>query len=388
MAWSNVIGQDRVKQILINAILNEKVAHAYLFYGPEGVGKDAMAIEFAKALNCERKKGEACDECKTCKGISEFSHPNVKLVFKLPLGKNETKDDSPLEKLDESEIKIIQEQVKLKSQNPYHKITIPRANSIKINSIREIKMEISHSTFIPGWRVVIVSEADAMTEQAANTFLKTLEEPTPKTVIILTTSNKDRLLPTITSRCQLVRFSYLSDDEIAKALVDRYGLSEARARLVARLANGSFGKAIELLDVTVEDKRIRPIDFLATIASGKIVKLLIEIEKIVTDYERSEIENFLQVILTWFRDALMVKVGMVDKVININMLERLKKFVANYGEFEYQNAISLVEKAIEQVEKNVQLNLILINLSLELSELMKKAYQKTKQMGKTQWIEK
>ncbi|CUS81128.1 DNA polymerase-3 subunit delta' [Candidatus Kryptonium thompsonii] len=388
MAWSNVIGQDRVKQILINAILNEKVAHAYLFYGPEGVGKDAMAIEFAKALNCERKKGEACDECKTCKGISEFSHPNVKLVFKLPLGKNETKDDSPLEKLDESEIKIIQEQVKLKSQNPYHKITIPRANSIKINSIREIKMEISHSTFIPGWRVVIVSEADAMTEQAANAFLKTLEEPTPKTVIILTTSNKDRLLPTITSRCQLVRFSYLSDDEIAKALVDRYGLSEARARLVARLANGSFGKAIELLDVTVEDKRIRPIDFLATIASGKIVKLLIEIEKIVTDYERSEIENFLQVILTWFRDALMVKVGMVDKVININMLERLKKFVANYGEFEYQNAISLVEKAIEQVEKNVQLNLILINLSLELSELMKKAYQKTKQMGKTQWIEK
>ncbi len=388
MAWSNVIGQDRVKQILINAILNEKVAHAYLFYGPEGVGKDAMAIEFAKALNCERKKGEACDECKTCKGISEFSHPNVKLVFKLPLGKNETKDDSPLEKLDESEIKIIQEQVKLKSQNPYHKITIPRANSIKINSIREIKMEISHSTFIPGWRVVIVSEADAMTEQAANAFLKTLEEPTPKTVIILTTSNKDRLLPTITSRCQLVRFSYLSDDEIAKALVDRYGLSEARARLVARLANGSFGKAIELLDVTVEDKRIRPIDFLATIASGKIVKLLFEIEKIVTDYERSEIENFLQVILTWFRDALMVKVGMVDKVININMLERLKKFVANYGEFEYQNAISLVEKAIEQVEKNVQLNLILINLSLELSELMKKAYQKTKQMGKTQWIEK
>ena len=144
-------------------------------------------------------------------------------------------------------------------------------------------MEISHSTFIPGWRVVIVSEADAMTEQAANAFLKTLEEPTPKTVIILTTSNKDRLLPTITSRCQLVRFSYLSDDEIAKALVDRYGLSEARARLVARLANGSFGKAIELLDVTVEDKRIRPIDFLATIASGKIVKLLIEIEKIATD---------------------------------------------------------------------------------------------------------
>lgn len=380
MAWSNVIGQDRVKQILINAILNERVSHAYLFYGPEGVGKDATAIEFAKALNCERKKAEACDECKTCKRISDFSHPNIKLIFKLPLGKNETKDDSPLEKLDESEIKIIQEQVKLKSKNPYHRITIPKSNNIKINSIREIKMEISYSTFVPGWRVIIVSEADAMTEQAANAFLKTLEEPTPKTVIILTTANKDKLLPTIISRCQLVRFSYLSDQEIAKALVERYELSEARARLIARLANGSFGKALELLDVAIKDKRIKPIDFLATIASGKIVKLLVEIEKIVTDYSRDELENFLHIILTWFRDALMFKLGMEDKIINIDMIERIKKFVANYGEFEYQKAILLVERAIKQVEKNVQLNLILINLAIEISELMFSAYQKTKQM--------
>ncbi len=388
MAWSNVIGQDKVKQILINAILKEKIPNAYLFYGPEGVGKDAMAIEFAKALNCERNKTEACDKCKTCKAISEFSHPNVKLIFKLPVGKNETKEDLPLDKLDESEIKIIQEQVKLKAQNPYHKITIPRANNIKINSIREIKMEVSRSMFIPGWRVIIVSEADAMTEQAANAFLKTLEEPALKTVIILTTSNKDKLLPTIISRCQLVKFSYLSDDEIAKALVERYELSEARAKLIARLANGSFGKAIELLDVAVKDRRIKPIDFLATIASGRIVKLLIEIEKIVTDYERGEIENFLRIILTWLRDALMLKVGVEEKIINVDMIERLKKFVQNYGKLDYQRAISLVERAISQVERNVQLNLILINLSIELSELMNEAYLKTKQIGAMQWTEK
>jgi DNA polymerase-3 subunit delta' len=388
MAWSNVIGQDRVKRILINAILSERIPNAYLFYGPEGVGKDGMAIEFAKALNCERKKGEACDECKTCKSISEFSHPNIKLIFKLPLGRNETKDDPPLEKLDEDEIKIIQEQVKLKSQNPYHKISIPRANSIKINSIREIKVEISHSSFIPGWRVIIVSEADAMTEQAANAFLKTLEEPTPKTVIILTTSNKDQLSQTIISRCQLVRFSYLSDEEIATALMERYDLNPTRARLIARLANGSFGKALELLDVTIKDKRIKPIDFLATVASGKIVKMLIEIEKIVTDYERDEVKNFLNIILTWFRDALFVKFGMEDKVINVDMLDRLKKFVENFGEIDYQRATSLVEKAITQVERNVQMNLILINLSIELYELFKTAYNKLKQKSTLQWTEK
>lgn len=388
MAWSNVIGQDKVKQILINAILNERIANAYLFYGPDGVGKDAMAIEFAKALNCEQREAEACDVCKTCKAISEFSHPNVKLIFKLPVGKNETKDDSPLDKLDESEIKIIQEQVRLKAQNPYHKIAIPRANNIKINSIREIKMEVSHSMIVPGWRVIIVSEADTMTEQAANAFLKTLEEPAPKTVIILTTSNKDKLPPTIISRCQLIKFSYLSDDEIAEAIIKRYELSEARAKLIARLANGSFSRAIELLDVTVKDKRVKPIDFLATIASGRVVKLLIEIEKIVTDYGRSEIENFLQIILTWFRDALMLKVGMEDRIINIDMMRRLKKFVQNYGEFDYQKAIWLVERAISQVEKNVQLNLILINLSIELSELINEAYLKTKQISTIQWTEK
>ncbi len=388
MAWSNVIGQDRVKQILKRAILKGKVAHAYLFYGPEGVGKDAMAIEFAKALNCERGEGEACDECKSCKNIAEFSHPNFKSIFKLPLGKNETKDDSPLDKLDESEIKIIQEQVKLKSQNPYHKITIPRANSIKINSIREIKIEISRGIILPGWRVIVVSEADAMTEQAANAFLKTLEEPALKTVIILTTANKDKLPLTIISRCQLVRFSYLSDDEIAKALIERYEVSETKARLIARLANGSFGKAIELLDITVKDKRIKPVDFLATVASGRVVKLLLEIEKIVTDYERSEFENFLHIILTWFRDALMLKIGMEDKVINVDMIDRLKKFVANYGEIDYQKAIALVEEAISRVEKNVQLNLILINLAIGLSELMGEAYIKTKQTGAMQWTGK
>jgi DNA polymerase-3 subunit delta' len=310
------------------------------------------------------------------------------LIFKLPLGRNETKDDPPLEKLDEDEIKIIQEQVKLKSQNPYHKISIPRANSIKINSIREIKVEISHSSFIPGWRVIIVSEADAMTEQAANAFLKTLEEPTPKTVIILTTSNKDQLPQTIISRCQLVRFSYLSDEEIATALMERYDLNPTRARLIARLANGSFGKALELLDVTIKDKRIKPIDFLATVASGKIVKMLIEIEKIVTDYERDEVKNFLNIILTWFRDALFVKFGMEDKVINVDMLDRLKKFVENFGEIDYQKATSLVEKAITQVERNVQMNLILINLSIELYELFKTAYNKLKQKSTLQWTEK
>jgi DNA polymerase-3 subunit delta' len=371
MAWSNVIGQDRIKQILRNSILNNRVAHAYLFYGPDGVGKDAMAIEFAKALNCENQKGEGCDECKTCREIAEFTHPNIKFVFKLPLGRNESKDDSPIEKLDQSEIKIIQEQLRLKSQNPYHKITIPRANNIKINSIRELKLEVSHSTFIPGWRVIVVSEADAMTEQAANAFLKTLEEPTMKTVIILTTSNKDKLLPTIISRCQLVRFSFLSDEEIARALVERNGVSDGRARLIARLANGSYRNALELLDVTAKDRRIEPIDFLATVASGKIVKLLLEIEKITAEYGRTEITNFLNIMLTWFRDALMLKSGMRDKIINVDMLDRLERFNVLFENIDHREAVSLLERAIFQVERNVQLNLILITLSIELAKLLK-----------------
>lgn len=215
MPWSRVIGQKRVKNLLLRTLQNGRLPHAYLFYGMEGVGKDAMAIELASTLHCERAAEEACGECASCLKMHSLEHPDIKFVVALPVGKNEEADDTPLARLPEADVRLVQEQLALKGMNPYHRVTIPRATIIKINSIRDVRRESSMTTFDRRRRVIIISNADQMGDEAANTLLKTLEEPSGNTMLVLTTAHRDRLLPTIISRCQGVRFDPLSEQEIS-----------------------------------------------------------------------------------------------------------------------------------------------------------------------------
>jgi DNA polymerase-3 subunit delta' len=171
MSWSSVIGQHRVKELLRRALHEEKIAHAYLFWGMEGIGKDALALALAKTLNCERRtlpSTEPCNQCRSCMQADKLEHPNIKLVFSLPAAKSaETRDDSPLFKLTDAQIEEIQEQLRIKADNPYHNLTIANARQIRIASIRDVKRSISMSQSQSGHRVVIVSEADEMTVEAA-----------------------------------------------------------------------------------------------------------------------------------------------------------------------------------------------------------------------------
>src|SRR5262249_55501598 len=158
MSWKSVIGQERAKKILRSAIDQNRLSHAYLFTGAEGTGRSACAIELAKTLNCVKKQSEACDTCESCLLFETLQHPNVMLVFPLPAGKNEKVGDSPVEKLSDDDILLIQEELKKKAEDPYHEITVPRATGIKINSIREIRRASSLSMARPGKRVFIVLE--------------------------------------------------------------------------------------------------------------------------------------------------------------------------------------------------------------------------------------
>src|SRR5437867_384275 len=160
MSWNSVIGQERARKILRSSIEQNRLAHAYLFTGPEGTGKSACAIELSKALNCLRGGSESCDQCESCLKFRSLQHPNVTLVFPLPAGKNEKLGDSPLERLSDDDIALIQDEIRKKASDPYHTISIPRANSIKINSIREIRRSSSLTLAEAGKRVFIVLDAD------------------------------------------------------------------------------------------------------------------------------------------------------------------------------------------------------------------------------------
>ncbi|HCV41946.1 MAG TPA: DNA polymerase III subunit delta' [Bacteroidetes bacterium] len=364
MIWPRIIGQDRVKHLLLSAMRKGKLPHAYLFVGNDGVGKDAVALELARVLHCEKGGEEACNECPSCVKVDSMQHPDVKLVVALPVGKGEKADDQPLEKLSPDEIRLVQEQFKLKAENPYCRITIPKATIIKINSIRDIRRESALSTYSRRKRVILISRADEMGDAAANTLLKTLEEPGGNTMLILTTSHRGALASTIISRCQVVQFDPLTETDICAALVDRNGVERGQASLVARLAHGSYSKALELLqdDVTVQRQQV--VAFVRAALGSSVVAITDVVEELCATKDRDVLVRFLNLVLMWFRDALVLAQG--GQVINLDQQDDIKRFVSRFSQADLIKTLADVERAIFLVERNVYINLVMLHLAVQL----------------------
>ncbi|MGA2622447.1 MAG: DNA polymerase III subunit [Bacteroidota bacterium] len=369
MAWKSVIGQERVKDLLISSLRQNRLAHAYLFSGPGGVGKDALAIELAKVLNCENAVFEACDTCSNCVKFQSLQHPNIHLIFSLPVGKNEVSGDPPLEKLTDEQISTVKEQLALKAQNLYHDIVVPKATTIKVNSIREIRRTLSLRSFGKGKSVSIIMDADQLNDESSNALLKTLEEPHENNLLILTTARPDYLLPTIVSRCQQVRFDILRNEEIQDALVRRKQLDASRAAIIAQLANGSYARALELISTSLLELRNEAVEFLRSALHRKREDFLQAIDNIVTGSNRPEIEQFLYLLQSWLRDTMAAREGS-GRVVNIDNLDALKKFVDHYPEIDDVAVARLIQRAISLLNKNVYIPLILLNLGIELRKLI------------------
>ncbi len=367
MAWNRVIGQQRVKDLLRRSLHSRQVAHAYLFWGDKGVGKDAMAIEFAKALNCERGGDEACDGCASCKKTNTLQHPDIRLIVALPVGKNETKGDDPIAVLSEDQVSALQEQLRLKAENPYHEIEIPKARSIKINSVREIRRRSAMSLFGQGRNVFIISHAEMLNLEASNSLLKTLEEPTGDTVLILTTSERDRLLPTVISRCQTVPFDALDETEIAEALQSREGAEPARALLAARLADGSFSRAVELLSSDIDAERESAAQFLRYALGSRPVSLMGQIECIVAGTDRVVVERWLRVLHMWLHEALLVR-EQAHHAADESVPDDIKRFVGRFPNANLVAALESIDTCIALLDKNIYLPLALTALAVDLKK--------------------
>ncbi len=226
MGFRNILGQEKAIALLKSVLKRGHIA-SYLFTGPDGVGKRTTALTFAKALNCERGGEDSCDLCSTCKRIERLSHPDVRVVFPII----------------SSQSKKIEEEMKnylLSEISP----PPPPGGNISIERIREIKEELAFPPSSARYRVIIILYADMFSIEAANSFLKTLEEPGPRTIFILTTSKPYLLPPTIRSRCQRVPFSYLKR-EIVEEILRRKGISEAKEASI--FSDGSLKEAFRFL---------------------------------------------------------------------------------------------------------------------------------------------
>lgn len=366
MSWQSIIGQERVKNLLRSAWESGRLPHAMLFYGIEGVGKDAVAIEFARTLNCEQAAWEACEECPSCKASGKLQHPNIKLVFPLPVGKNEDEQHDPYERLDDAQMLAVREQIAMKAQHPYHEIRVPGASIIKISSIRDIKRESYLHASGKGRPVVIISGADRMNIQASNSLLKTLEEPTGNLLLILTTQKKDALLTTITSRCQHFRFDPLHNEEIDSAIRREYDISIEQAALVSRLANGSYRKAVAMLDADALSDRDAIVDFMRAVHSLNPHQIEIHAEKFTGSKDRNAVIDFLSNLIVWLRDIVALHNGYGDNIINVDLIVPLQKFAELYKNAPIEIAITSIERAIRSIGQNANILLVFAELSVRL----------------------
>jgi len=365
MGFNQVIGQRRPKEIVYKALEHQRLPHAYLFNGPDGVGKEAMAIELAKAIFCSDPEEKPCDVCSGCKRVAKFEHPDF--IYIVPHPSTERKP----EKTKKQVVEQIREILDKKAENPYAKLS-PWANPpVPIEDIRELRRASLMKPF-EGKRVAVITQVEKMNVEAANAFLKILEEPPENTHLILTTSHIKSLLPTIISRCQQVNFSPLPDAEIENNLIDRLQVEPEKAVLVSRASQGSFSRALDWLADDFTAKRETAVNLLRYSFRDYMTKIE-AIESLLQAGDKSYIQDILELMLLWFRDAMILseEPNRHDHIINIDDLETLQKFISAFESIDFDKGVQAMEDALQLIDRNVQLNLILIVLLDKLHNLLK-----------------
>ncbi|MGI9173802.1 MAG: ATP-binding protein [Rhodothermales bacterium] len=375
MAWSDLIDQQRATETLRRVVAGERVPHAFLFYGRDGVGKRAAALELAKTLQCERGTGEACGRCLACTKVGRLLHPDVHVL--LPAPKDVDTDD-------------LRARLETLAKNPYATVDFVRRPSLddpaktsnkqafypvaRIND--ELRRAMSYRPVEGRYKVAIMTDADLLRTEAANAFLKLLEEPAPQTVFILITSRPDRLLPTILSRCQRFRFDVLPAEAIEAALVEREGARPDVAGTLARMADGSYSRALDLAqneDLLADRQMVLNYFRMAYTGGGPqhAAKLADAVEEMAR-LGRERLKSLLDLMLRWMRDLALYRVlGDEAPLVNVDQREAVERFCKNVPDADLEAMARLVEDAIELAERNVQLPLTLIVLADALGRAMR-----------------
>jgi DNA polymerase-3 subunit delta' len=382
--WNNIIGQESAVEKLKTAYKTGKSAHAYIFYGNAGTGKDAAAIEFAKLMNCLSPVNgdEACDKCENCIKISQIKSEFFNFICALPAGKSDQADADTVEKLSASDFDLYMDQIELKAADPYYHVTLPSANNIRISSIRDIISKIYLTAGKHNTKVFLISEAEKMKTEASNALLKVLEEPPKKSLIILTTSKINSLPATVVGRCQKIGFAPLAKDEILEKIQSdiRKGnetvpeCTNDEIELAARLSGGSYTRTVEFLQIGIKDIRNQAISYLISTVTGNTTELVNIVRNITTKNNKDKTKYFLFFLSSWFSDIMKIKFNQhEDDISNIDLKERLIKFNSNFSSEELYKIISKLEEAEKLIGQNVQLTTILINLSFNLKNYLQAA---------------
>jgi DNA polymerase-3 subunit delta' len=340
MTLASVVGQPRAIDALLAALRGGSVHHAYLFAGPQGVGKELAAVGLAQALTCPEKPNEGCGSCSSCTRISKGSHPDVSWLM--------------------PDAQRVERGLAGRSD-----IQGTPSREIRVEQIRGLLERITLRGLESKRKVAIVVDAHMMNPQAQNAFLKTLEEPPSETTLILLASAPDKMLPTIRSRCSKVYFGPLPVELVAERLQKERKLDPQTAQLAAVMAGGSLGRALALdLDALAARKDI--ISGFEALKPGEVGAMLRWAETF--GASREEAEQALSILSMWTRDVSLAKAG-VERLANQDLQQLAQEVAARTHETVLHRRHALLEKTKNTiVERNAAPRLQLERMLIELLE--------------------
>ncbi len=299
MLFSEILGQETAKRFFRQVMTSGKIPHACLFVGIPGIGKTSSAMAFAMALNCrEPKDFEGCGQCPSCRQFKGGNFPDF--VFIMPDGQH-----------------------------------------IKIEQIKELNRSLGFAPAAGGYRVCVIHQADTMTSEAANSFLKTLEEPPPGNILILNVTEQLNLLPTIVSRCMKVPFQPLNVQDMKDWLLKNRDIDDSAALLLAGISRGSLGRALRMYDSDFLEKRngwLSTLMALPGFSKDKALNMAIESadedrKKGIDVHDSGEagMQDMLSVWGSWYRDLLVLRVkGSADLLINVDFFNKLNNIAESF----------------------------------------------------------
>ncbi|MBI2939694.1 MAG: DNA polymerase III subunit [Chloroflexi bacterium] len=335
----SVIGHHQAIALLRRAIESDRPSHAYLIVGPPHIGKATLARQFAQALNCQGID-RPCGACGHCRRIADNNHPDVRIArLGVSLSTEMTRSSRPPEK------------------------------NIGIDDVRAIQHEAFLAPYSGRWKVYVVLDAEDLSRPAMNSFLKLLEEPPPRVVIALTASDPSNLLPTIVSRCQVIRLGFVPADEIAAALRERFRADADHAERLAHLAEGQVGWAIEALQHPESlAARNSALDRLIALESTGHAERFAYAEQLAGQFGKAADEVYQRLALwqTWWRDQLLVAVGCHDLVVNHDRLGQLEARVHQDALTSACRMLRAIQRTVEYLRQNVNPRLALDALVLEI----------------------
>jgi DNA polymerase III subunit delta' len=373
MFFRDITGLEETKKTLANAIDNNHIAHAQLFFGQDGSANLALAMAYIAYLFCENKQnGDACGECSSCRKTSKMIHPDVNYVFPVINKKDSSADDEGPKKALSSF--FVKEFRQLILQNSYANLqnwmeAIEAENKqpiISAEESRNIVKLVSMQAFEGGYKVLLIWYPELMNQTAANALLKILEEPPAQTLFLLVSNAPDRLLPTIISRTQLIKVRSFNNEEISQHLIKHHNCEPEQANDLALIADGNMNEAFKVYNVTESSFQQFFRDWMRMCYKFNLVELV----KMANNFQqlgREAQKNLIHYGITALRNSFVYSMGAEELVkADSTNKEFIKGFSKAVNPKNIDNLFSNLNTAYYHIERNGNPKLIFLDTSIQL----------------------